>query len=189
MRAGTLIRHARHQLYTIIAKLKLDATRPLIRSLTPRCRRSDDERGSVRRRDSCAGPLAWPCDLRGDRCGYAVVVLAGGAAEIGVELARPELGSCERKAHLLLAGVLAAASHHFRCGSPADAMIGRLRLPRTETDAVLHENGPLPWGMPLPLWQAYQGRHGLSFSVVRRLRSPAPGFTTYGNRPGDKTLG
>src|SRR4051812_47066054 len=38
----------------------------------------------------------------------AVVVLAGGAAEIGVKLARAELGGCERQAHILLAAVLAA---------------------------------------------------------------------------------
>jgi hypothetical protein len=33
----------------------------------------------------------------------AVVVLAGGAAEIGVELARSELGCCEHEAHIVLA--------------------------------------------------------------------------------------
>jgi hypothetical protein len=38
----------------------------------------------------------------------AVVVLAGGAAEIGVELERSELGCREREAHIVLAAVLAA---------------------------------------------------------------------------------
>ena len=45
MRAG--LRPARHQVYTIIAKLKLDGVPPLICSLTPRCRRSVDERERV----------------------------------------------------------------------------------------------------------------------------------------------
>ena len=38
----------------------------------------------------------------------AVVILAGGAAEVGVELARPEFRGGERQAHIVLAGVFAA---------------------------------------------------------------------------------
>jgi len=34
---------------------------------------------------------------------HAVVVVAGGAAEIGLELARSELGRGKRKAHIILA--------------------------------------------------------------------------------------
>jgi hypothetical protein len=38
----------------------------------------------------------------------AVVVLDGGVAKVGVELARSELGCCERQAHIVLAAGLAA---------------------------------------------------------------------------------
>ena len=43
-----------------------------------------------------------------DQGEHAVIVLAGGASEIGVELARSELGRCQREAHILLAAALAA---------------------------------------------------------------------------------
>ncbi|MCA6110806.1 hypothetical protein [Bradyrhizobium cenepequi] len=41
---------------------------------------------------------------------HAVVILAGGAAEIGVELARTELGRGERQAQIVLAANLTAAN-------------------------------------------------------------------------------
>ena len=44
-----------------------------------------------------------------DQGKHAIVILAGGATEIGVELARTEFGRCERQAHIFLAAALATA--------------------------------------------------------------------------------
>jgi hypothetical protein len=56
----------------------------------------------------------------------AVVVLAGGTAEVGVEPSRSELGSRERQAHILLAAPDPASTDLDALGDDPEVGVGRV---------------------------------------------------------------